>query len=1169
MWPLIRFEGQQLLRAPSLWMVLIGCLALGVMVPIDEMGPGMQVLELVAPYRTQYFMALSSLIIPLLLLVSLPLSFQRDIASHFESVALCFPWQKRFWPKWFSVLAVVVLCQTLVPVGILLGTLIKGHGSLSATWLFATVLPAWFLLGVVNAWVMLTLIVWANYRWRGAFTPYAVVAVMLLLFWLCQALTSMPLFGETPMVAESRWTVTFFLDPFGMSPFFHETRYWTVPVKNRASFPVTFSLVLNRMVWLGLAAVILARTLFLVQRPIAEPVVRARRPQRDRLKLVTNGMTFLSPKPSTVQGFLGLWLLEWRLVVLSRAFAFSMLIWTLLCVVGLFMFSGTFSLGVAPRLPSTSLILSYCAEPSFFFGLVIAVVFSAQMLWRERLVGIDGLWNSLPLGNGQLLFAKYLALLTCVATTVLVMIAVGLVYQWSVAYDRIDYSHWLRAFYTFGLPVAVHGTVIFVVQTLTFAKRTHSLTGMAASVATVLALVNLPRKLHWEHPLLNPFAFPNLLRRHSELRGYGPWGDLFDHAALLWTPLLLPLFYFAWRWWPRPDTRRQRQSWALAALGFTAFLVMAGLTAWQYRQTAPPAQGVLLKARAAYEKRFEDWADKAVPQVIHSQIELDLYPRERRLEVRATATLSNTLHEDITTLLITARSPLSQLTFGVAHKRVYHDAQLNVSLIELIEPWPMGERLTMSYATTLDSKLFDPDPAIDPRGSYFLQTYFEPVLGYFEGLEIRDPDMRASLGLSTKSFSRDDQHTRYGRFINRKRTFDIVFSTSADQVPLTSGDIQSSIVADGRRTTHFTAAEPIYPVLGYFSGDYETETFDAQGIPVTLFTHPGHGRKAVWIRKSIRAAMAYCSEHFGPYPYQFLTVVEIPSTFPTGGRASAGVVALNESGLFMLDPNPGPSINTQVRRTVHEVVHQWFGEKLVPKIAPGEKILNESLTKYVEAMIVRQVLGQDMVKIMNEASVHRYFAGRSRDPQEAPLVAGNEAYLAYGKGGIVFQSLAEVLGEQRLNSLLHSFLEKHRQGMTATMPQWVAHLLGSLEEEHHGWIESVFFQRVTYDFRLEDVAVEKQGAENYLVLRISADCRDSDDRGELVPCLVNLPVTIGWGKDRFTGEKGQTQTQLVSFNQSSKTYRLKVENIPDYVVIDPWLTRLERERADNIFVLEK
>jgi len=160
----------------------------------------------------------------------------------------------------------------------------------------------------------------------------------------------------------------------------------------------------------------------------------------------------------------------------------------------------------------------------------------------------------------------------------------------------------------------------------------------------------------------------------------------------------------------------------------------------------------------------------------------------------------------------------------------------------------------------------------------------------------------------------------------------------------------------------------------------------------------------------------------------------VPLYHPFGGRASAGIVALNES-LFLQDYLDGAAINNVARNTIHEVAHQWFGEKLTPKITRVEKVLTESIAKAIEASVLGQMYGEAMQESLMAFNLRRYQSGRAFAQQDEPslLNLDQQEYIAYGKGPIVLQALQKHLGDEQYYGVLRNFIQQHQHDMHATL----------------------------------------------------------------------------------------------------------------------------------------
>lgn len=266
------------------------------------------------------------------------------------------------------------------------------------------------------------------------------------------------------------------------------------------------------------------------------------------------------------------------------------------------------------------------------------------------------------------------------------------------------------------------------------------------------------------------------------------------------------------------------------------------------------------------------------------------------------------------------------------------------------------------------SEAFAVDRGIVENGMYFHQGEFEPLLSYASMLEIDDDDERQQYGLAEK---RSDLLAP----ITQKRRFSATLSTTGPQTALTSGELVRQWQQQGRSYYQYAMRQNIYPVVGYFSAEFHTHQFQADGIPVTLYYHPQHQPNVVEIAKAATFTMRYMQKHFGDYAYPSLRLIEVPLYHPFGGRALAGIVALNQT-LFLQDYQDGAPINNVARNTIHEVAHQWFDEKLTSTMALGEKVLTESIAKVIEATMLGQMYGEAMEASLMPNNLRRYQSGR-------------------------------------------------------------------------------------------------------------------------------------------------------------------------------------------------
>ena len=136
--------------------------------------------------------------------------------------------------------------------------------------------------------------------------------------------------------------------------------------------------------------------------------------------------------------------------------------------------------------------------------------------------------------------------------------------------------------------------------------------------------------------------------------------------------------------------------------------------------------------------------------------------------------------------------------------------------------------------------------------------------------------------------------------------------------------------------------------------------------------------------------------------------------------------------MFLVDTRVANRPDLVTRRVAHEVAHQWWGYQLVPQSRGGATTLTESLAKYTELMMLERLRGRDQVRELLDIELDRYLAGRSREEQRERTLAnaGDEPYLYYSKGALVFQAVRDLIGEDALNAALRKLLDENREAAT-------------------------------------------------------------------------------------------------------------------------------------------
>src|SRR6266851_456064 len=87
-----------------------------------------------------------------------------------------------------------------------------------------------------------------------------------------------------------------------------------------------------------------------------------------------------------------------------------------------------------------------------------------------------------------------------------------------------------------------------------------------------------------------------------------------------------------------------------------------------------------------------------------------------------------------------------------------------------------------------------------------------------------------------------------------------------------------------------------------------------------------------------------------------------------------------------------------------------------------------TFAQYSALMVMKQKYGSDNMHRFLKHELDRYLRGRAGEiRRERPLVlVQNEPYVWYQKGGQVMYTLADYIGEDKVNLALHNFLMKYR-----------------------------------------------------------------------------------------------------------------------------------------------
>jgi len=1049
---LLGFELYFALKQRVLVVLSLLALGYGYLINSQPIGEGMSLLALNSPYRISYFLILVSILLAFVVALLAISVLLKDQDHQFDNIIG--PLTKR--PLLLSRWLTIVLSSALISLCLILGML--------SALLLADANPSkvqplnisdfawpWLMVVLPNTLLLSAVLIAVTTRWRNAKISYCCSLLLVALAGTALIVIKAPISGES-LLSTSGWTRFFaIVDPFAASAFFEQTQFWLPQQKNQQWFQLSGSMLLNRL-WVGALTLLLFGYLWRNATASARTESRCQVADNHAVNPAIVQQVVPTAKPATAPQQLSA--KQYWLSALIRQVAFDsgqllanwpnrilLLLWWGMVLIGILMAAGVFSSDeFSGKYISSASLIRQAGEAFQLFAQALLVLVIAQSIWQERELKVAGMMLATPVPSSTSYLAKLISSLTMPIVMLVLMLGSCLLYQLALtgATDSSDsgitwYLYAVSSYY-FLLPTLYQAVLIFFILTLLAQKTAaNQYLAIAVCAGVLMSLDQLLDTLGMASPLWQLNQFPDLSRDYSAFAGFAGHLQQFNLLALYWGCLALAIAVFTLRWWLRQE--RLVHTTALttkAGLSIcSAFVVFAAWLQWTLPAQLNSADNQLA-ARADYEKSYRALAILPHPEFNRTSITLDIYPEQRLVHIQSHNQITNHSNQSIPSILVTTKRPLQKISVETGRIKEQRSAGLwHTYHFELAQPMQPGASLSFDYSLHMRSETFAVDRGLVENGIYFHQGEFEPLLGYAAMLEIDDPFSRKVYGLAEKP-------SALSGLITQKRTFSATISTTQSQTALTSGEIVQQWQQGGRSYYQYVMPQTIYPMVGYFSAEFQTHHFSADGIPVTIYYHPQHQRNVAEIAKAAAVTLKYMQKNFGDYAYPALKLIEVPPYHPFGGRASAGIVALNES-LFLQDYQDGAAINNVARNTIHEVAHQWFGEKLTPKIARGEKVLTESMAKAIEATVLGQMYGEAMQESLMAYNLRRYQSGRAFAHQAEPSLLNLEQqeYIAYGKGPIVLQALQQQLGDDNYYAVLRNFIEQHQHDIQATLPELV------------------------------------------------------------------------------------------------------------------------------------
>jgi ABC-2 type transport system permease protein len=1008
------------------------------------------------------------------------------------------------------------------------------------------------------------------------------------------------------------------IDPFGLRAQSALTQYWSIAEKNSRLVPITGVLLANRFIWLGVAGAIfiLAYLRFRFAHTLNDSATGKRVTERAGSAVATEtvaetsaigaprvGEELLAPVrttalPATTQRFdaAARWV-QFR-SVFSRSF------WRIVRsrYFGAIAGGGLLYLVVAARAagklfgtntwPVTYEMEAVLSGSFGIFILVITAFYSGELVWGERDVKLNQIYDATPVATWVTFLAKLAALAGVILTLLGVTMIAGIVTQAARGYYRFEIPLYLESL----LGVRFIEYLLIAVLAMTIhVLVNHKYVGHLLVILFYIGL-GLLSSLGLEHGLYQFGSDSGT--NYSDMNGWGPYVWPFVWWKLYWSAIAVLMLIAADLLWVRGEETSASARLALArrrfvgpiryatvgvglaAIGIGAFIFYNTNVLNIYRSSK--AERHLRVDREKLYKRFEHVPQ---PRIAAVTVQVDLYPSSGDAVITGQYVLRNKTAMPIDSIHIAMDEDLEirRLDYDRPSKRVLVDRPRDYIIDRLDRPLAPGDSMLMRFALRRVKHGFPNEireVAVAGNGTFLENISFMPEIGYDSRAELQDEETRKKQHLPPRERMRPptDTSTWSTNYISRDADwikYDATVSTDLDQIALTSGYLQREWTANGRRYFHYTMDAPIINLWAFQSAKYAVRRDKWHDVDIEVDYHPAHAYNVDRMMDAVKKSLDYYTTNFGPYQYHQLRIVEFPR-YATFAQSLPNTIPFSEAIGFIARVESPDDVDYPFYVTSHEVAHQWWAHQLVGADAAGSTMLSETLAQYSALMVMEKEFGPANMRKFLEYELNSYLTGRGAERRkEVPLeLVENQPYIHYNKGSLVMYAMRDYIGEDRMNRAIRGVLDatKFRGPPYPVSLQLVDSLRAATPDSLKYLIADLFENITLYELKTDSVVANPAPGGAYAVdLYINAKKLRADSVGKETEQPMSDWIDIGVF-DRAPTKRDPKIDEKVGIPIYLKKHKVKagsqkisvvVDRKPYRAGIDPLHKLIDRVTTDN------
>lgn len=1019
--------------------------------------------------------------------------------------------------------------------------------------------------------------------------------------------------GLVPTLDGPKWFEAL-IDPFGGLAYMLDTGSWSPDERNTRLLPLTGYVGLNRLFW----GVVSLGTLGLVFGLFKRGLITGKTKLKSNKELLGTGLAYtgVAQKSGFSADIAALWTrTKFEFLTTTRSVPFIILatlaaaIFAILIIITVF-----FS---PQKLIPTSLFMSAIGFGSLLIPMILIIsFFSAEIVFRDKGAKFNELLDSTNVTNWPLLVSKWLALMGAVTALCIIGMLVGMVIQLMTNSPPVDVGVYLRFTFLNQLPNFLFlASLAMIIQTFV----PNRIVGMLAAAGIIVGVEFFMGRLPFYHPLIGfGGSSPGQL---SEISPYNSW-VYFRWFNFYWGMFILALGVLSvWLWrrglqtgllhrFRAMKTNISVTSGGILTLAIAGF-IGSGLYIYKAYDKADYSNRKAREARQVTgEKLFEAERDLPRPHTRSVKVDVQIYPNKQEAVVKGTMQLQNSSGEPITELYVQVptghEEDMRVLTIDGATdvldgKNADGDdvsdiRDYDVRLYHFDPPLADEAKTQVTYEVFYHAPRLADGSNISKNGT-FLNNYggsarVVPIFGPPD-LSIRSSNKRRKLGLEElpkwpEPTAEGSDLNLFGLLTGPADLIDLEARVCTDgrQTPIAPGNlILEENDGEGRTCRTYKTDQPISNFFSMLSGDYAVtedswEAPDGRNIPIRVYHAEQHDYSVDSMIKAVQYSLGHYTEHFSPYQYDYVRILEVP--FIGFAQAYAGTIPYAEQGFIMDsgDPEDVKTLDNAFQTTMHEMGHQWFGHQIIPGYSRGFNVLSEGLTSYAAMDAYEEYYGFDKARYsLEKSTIDNLIAMSMFDSEsEVPLaLARDQQYLVYQKADWVLWSLKNYIGPQNLRDAMKGFLADYGlKGAPYPTTKTLTNVLREAAGPEYDQLITDQWDRVvwwTYRFDGDGPNMTETAAGKWRVTFTldtdktikTEEMETSESWSDIEGEVLNEPLEIGVYSDEPKKLWSKWNTlESVWITESQQTITLEVDEKPSYIAIDPRRLMLQRNIDNNV-----